>query len=153
MIGLVCLKAQVAHAQVNVEVLRNELKKSGFGAKIDTSLDTYLGNTEGSSAGLSALVGVASEPHMAYLNASGNYSHLGGDTQVANAFVHARYNLHLAESLWGELFGQLESDRFRRIELRELAKDLTRLAATELQAHLAEAGLVPARQAPEVGQR
>jgi len=39
------------------------------------------------------------------------------------------------------------------IELRELAKDLTRLAATELQAHLAEAGLVPARQAPEVGQR
>lgn len=121
MIGLVSLNAQIAHAQVNVEVLRNELKKSGFGAKLDTSLDTYLGNTEGSSAGLSALVGVASEPHMAYLNASGNYSHLGGDTQVANAFVHARYNLHLAEFLWGELFGQLESDRFRRIELRELA--------------------------------
>lgn len=39
------------------------------------------------------------------------------------------------------------------IELRELAKDLTRLATTELQAHLAEAGLVPARQAPAVGQR
>ena len=39
------------------------------------------------------------------------------------------------------------------IELRELAKDLTRLSATELQAHLAEAGLVPARQAPQVGLR
>jgi len=39
------------------------------------------------------------------------------------------------------------------IELRELAKDLTQLSATELQAHLAEAGLVPARQAPQVGLR
>jgi protein required for attachment to host cells len=39
------------------------------------------------------------------------------------------------------------------IELSELAKDLTQLAPTELQAHLAEAGLVPARQAPPIGQR
>ncbi len=39
------------------------------------------------------------------------------------------------------------------IELRELAKDLTRLSASELQAHLAEAGMVPARQAPQVGLR
>ena len=37
------------------------------------------------------------------------------------------------------------------IELRELAKDLTRLSATELQAHLAGAGMLPARQAPQVG--
>jgi protein required for attachment to host cells len=37
------------------------------------------------------------------------------------------------------------------IELHELAKDLTRLSATELQAHLAQAGLVPARQAPQIG--
>jgi protein required for attachment to host cells len=39
------------------------------------------------------------------------------------------------------------------IEMRELAKDLTRLTPTELQAHLAAAGLVPARQAAQVGQR
>lgn len=39
------------------------------------------------------------------------------------------------------------------IKLRELAKDLTRLTPTELQAHLAEAGLVPARQAAQVVQR
>ena len=39
------------------------------------------------------------------------------------------------------------------IELRELAKDLTRLSLPELQAHLAEAGLVPARQAAALGQR
>ena len=37
------------------------------------------------------------------------------------------------------------------IELRELAKDLTRLSAIELQAHLAGAGMLPARQAPQVG--
>lgn len=37
------------------------------------------------------------------------------------------------------------------IELHELAKDLTQLASTELQEHLAEAGLVPARRAPQVG--
>jgi protein required for attachment to host cells len=39
------------------------------------------------------------------------------------------------------------------IEVRELSKDLTRLSATELQARLAEAGMVPARQAPQVGLR
>ena len=38
------------------------------------------------------------------------------------------------------------------IELHELAKDLTRLAPTEVQTHLAQAGLVPARKAPAVGQ-
>ena len=37
------------------------------------------------------------------------------------------------------------------IELSELAKDLTQLAPTELQAHLAEAGLVPPRQAAPIG--
>lgn len=120
-VGLICLHARPAKAQVNVEVLRNDLKKSGFGGKIDTSFDTYLGNTQGSSAGLSTLLGVASEPHLAYLNGSGNYSHLGGETQVANAFLHVRYNLRLTSFMWGELFGQLESDRFRRIALRELA--------------------------------
>jgi protein required for attachment to host cells len=40
-----------------------------------------------------------------------------------------------------------------RIKLTELAKDLTQLAATPLQAHLADAGLIPARQAPQVGLR
>lgn len=39
------------------------------------------------------------------------------------------------------------------IELQELAKDLTRLTPTELQSHLAQAGLVPARQAAQVSQR
>ena len=39
------------------------------------------------------------------------------------------------------------------IELRELAKDLTQLPPAELQTHLAEAGLVPARQVPPIEQR
>ena len=111
---------RTASAQVNVEVLRSDLKKSGFGAKIDSFIDTYLGNTQGTTLGATALVGLSSGRHLGYFNASGDYSHLAQETQVQKAFAHARYNFRLTSWVWGELFGQVESDRFRRIALRTL---------------------------------
>ena len=123
-IALVVASAGVASragAQVNVEVLRSDLKSSGFGAKLDASVDTYLGNTQGTTLGTDGLIGLASGRHLAYLSASGDYSHLAQTTQVSKYFVHARYNLRLTSWVWGEVFGQVESDRFRRIALRELA--------------------------------
>ncbi len=119
LLSLLC--SGIARAQVNVEVLRKDLKESGFGAKFDGSLLTNLGNTQGSTLGTSALIGFATGRHLMYLNASGNYAHLSQETQVSNAFAHARYNLRLNSWLLGELFAQIESDRFRRIALRELA--------------------------------
>ena len=119
LLGLTTHSGSVA-AQVNVEVLRNDLKQSGFGSKLDASFSTFMGNTQGITLGASALIGFSTGRHLAYLNASGNYSHLSQETQVSNSFVHARYNLRLNPWLLGELFGQLEADRFRRIALRRL---------------------------------
>ena len=118
--GVWLLDASSARAQVNVEVLRSELKESGFGAKLDGSLSSFLGNTQGTTMGGNSLIGFATGRHLMYANGSGNYSHLAGETQVSNTFAHVRHNLRLDSWLWGELFAQLESDRFRRIALREL---------------------------------
>jgi protein required for attachment to host cells len=68
--------------------------------------------------------------------------------------THARHLVVVAEKrMLGLLREALELPPHSGIELAELAKDLTRLAPTELQSHLAESGLVPARQAPELGLR
>lgn len=116
----VSLPGSPALAQVNVEVLRSSLKASGVGGKLDISVATYHGNTRGTNLGASGLVGVSGGAHLAYAHANGRYSHLGGDVQVANYFAHLRYNYQLAPRLWGEVLAQAESDRFRRLQLRQL---------------------------------
>jgi protein required for attachment to host cells len=64
----------------------------------------------------------------------------------------ARHLVLVAEKrMLGLLREALVLPAHSEIELHELAKDLTRLTPTEVQAHLAEAGLVPARQAPQAG--
>lgn len=117
-----------ALAQVNVEVLRSSLAELGAGGKIDISVATYQGNTQGTNLGASFLFGVSDDRHLAYAHANGRYSHMGGDVQVANYFAHLRYNYRFAPSLWGEALLQAESDRFRRLQLRQLAGTGVRLA-------------------------
>lgn len=118
--GLAAFPCREASAQVNVEVLRSDLKDAGFGTKIDASLSSFVGNTQGTTMGGGALIGFSTGRHLMYASANGNYSHLGGATQVSNAFAHVRYNLRFSSWLLGELFGQVETDRFRRIVLRDL---------------------------------
>lgn len=116
----VCLGARSATAQVNVESLRTSLEESGVGGKIDISIATYQGNTQGTNLGASGLLGVSAGPHLAYAHANGRYAHMAGEVQVANYFAHLRYNYRLAPAIWAETLAQAESDRFRRLELRQL---------------------------------
>ncbi len=110
-----------AAAQVNVETLRSSLAEEGFGGSADGSLTSYRGNTEGLALGGQTLIGVSSGAHLAYFNAVGSYSQIGGSVQVAKSFVHARYNYEIAKWFWGEAFVQAESDRQRRVAVRQLA--------------------------------
>jgi uncharacterized protein DUF481 len=113
--------AQPALAQVvNVEGLRKSLTQSGVHGKLGGSITTYNGNTTGTELGGAALVGYREGRHLVYLNTSANYSNMGGDVRVANAFLHFRYNYSFSELVAGELFAQSESDRFRRLRLRSL---------------------------------
>lgn len=130
-VSAVC-SPRAAFAQVNVEVLRSSLAESGAGGKIDVSITTYQGNTRGTNLGASVLFGVSDGPHLAYAHANGRYAHMGGDVQVANYFTHVRYNYRLAASVWGEALAQAESDRFRRLTLRQLLGTGVRVAVLDL---------------------
>lgn len=128
---VVGLWGAAASAQVNVEVLRRSLTQSDFGGKVDVSVATYQGNTQGTNLGASGLIGVQTGPHLAYANASGRYAHLGGEVSVANYFGHLRYNYRLAAPLWAEALAQAEGDRFRRLQLRQLLGAGIRWAALD----------------------
>lgn len=109
-----------AYAQVNVEPLRQQVTERKFGARIDASITSYAGNTQGVIFGSSALFGGRTERNFGYLDVSGDYSKLGGVVSVAKWFAHLRHNFELGPGSWWEEYSQIESDRFRRVQLREL---------------------------------
>lgn len=112
--------ATLARAQVNVEPVRREVARRGFSARLSATLTGSAGNTEGVTAGGATVLGVAGGPHLAYLSASADYSRVNQQTLVDKAFAHLRYNYRLAHPVWAEAFTQIETDRFRRIQDREL---------------------------------
>lgn len=124
------LASAPAFAQVNVEPLRQQVTQRRFGARISASTTTYAGNTQGVVFGGSALVGGRTERNFGYLDLSGNYSRLAGVVSVAKWFAHLRHNFQLRSNLWWEEYAQLESDRFRRVQLRELVGTGLRLCVT-----------------------
>jgi hypothetical protein len=109
-----------AAAQVNVEPLRDQLSDSGFGARVAGSVTSYAGNTQGVIFGSAGLAGARTDRHVAFLALSGDYARLNHFVSVAKWFAHARHNYQLSDALWWEAFGQLESDRFRRVVFRRL---------------------------------
>ncbi len=109
-----------ALGQVNVEGLRKALNAPGVHGSLNGTLTTYGGNTMGTELGGAALLGYREARQLVYLSTNANYSNLGGEVQVSNAFAHFRYNYALGPSVAAELFTQGESDRFRRLRLRAL---------------------------------
>jgi hypothetical protein len=109
-----------AAAQVNVEPLRNQLDNSGFGARVAGSVTSYAGNTQGVIFGSAGSTGARTGRHLGFLALSGDYARLNHVVSVAKWFAHARHNYELSDALWWEAFGQLESDRFRRVVFRRL---------------------------------
>jgi hypothetical protein len=114
---LVLLVRQVK-AQMNVP-LSQDISGDGTGAHVSESISSFEGNTRGIMVGLGAVLGVRVGKQFSYLNASADYAHLAGQTLIAKAFAYARSNYQLSPYLWSEVFGQMESDRIRRISLRE----------------------------------
>jgi hypothetical protein len=111
----------VAHAQVNAEAIRSELAKDSMTAAVDASLVTRAGNTEGTTFGGGVSGAIVKRRHLAFARVQADYANAIGETTVSRAFAHVRYNYTLIEQLAMEAYGQLQSDRFRRLGLREVA--------------------------------
>lgn len=112
--------SSLGSAQVNVEPLRQQLGSDGWGGRVQASVAGYAGNTDGVILGSAAFVGARSQRHLAYAVLSGDYTKLDGMVNVAKWFAHARHNYRLRGWLFWEEYAQLESDRFRRVTVREL---------------------------------
>lgn len=118
LVGL--LSARGASAQVNTEPLRKKLKAKGWSVTLQGSLDGRAGNTKGLDAAAAGGVGFATGPHLGFLFGNAELARYNDTTSINNSFLHARYNYEILPWLWGEVFGQLQSDEFQRILLRDL---------------------------------
>jgi hypothetical protein len=110
-----------AEAQVNVEPFRQQVAAQGLSARLRASIASYAGNTRGVIFGSAGLLGLREAQHFGYLALSGDYTSLNGEVSVAKWFAHLRHDYRLAQAVWWEEYAQIESDRFRRVRLRELA--------------------------------
>jgi hypothetical protein len=107
-------------AQVNVEPVRDRLNETGRTLELRANLTGKTGNTEQLAFGAGGLLGIRSARNLFYVTASADYSRIDHAANVAKAFGHGRYNRELLGWLWWEAFGQTETDRFRRVAVRQL---------------------------------
>jgi hypothetical protein len=119
-ITFTCSMAPPVLAQVNVEPFRDQLDDAGAGGRVRASVASYAGNTQGTIFGGAGLVGVRGDRHLAYLAVTGDYTRLGGVVSVAKWFGHLRHSYDFTPRIAWEHYGQVESDRFRRVTLRQL---------------------------------
>lgn len=110
-----------AGAQVNAEAIRSELAKDTVLATLDANILTRFGNTQGTIFGGGASGAIVKRRHLAFARVQGDYVTNFGVTAVSRAFAHVRYNYTLTEQLAMEAYGQLQSDQFRRLGLRQVA--------------------------------
>jgi hypothetical protein len=115
------LAAGPASAQVNVESLRNEVKDKPRFLTFEGSVTGRLGNVQGVIAGASIFGGIHFlDRHLIFLKAQGDYAAFSGETSVSKSFAHARYTLSILPWLAGEVFAQIQQDKFQRLQLRQV---------------------------------
>lgn len=116
----IALAPHPARAQVNVEVLRGDLKKRPYFVTLDGTLTGRLGNTQGIIAGGSVFAGLMTQNNLFFIKAQGDVAAFNGTPSVAKSFLHARYNYQLRPWLYGELFAQVQQDESQRLQFRNV---------------------------------
>ncbi len=119
-VSLTLLAASEARAQVNVERLRVDLRKTPATATLEGSFTGRTGNVESVVVGASAFGGAQLGRHRFFASAQADYARFGARTNVSKSFIHVRHNFALTPVLLTEVFGQQQQDKFQRLLLREL---------------------------------
>jgi hypothetical protein len=115
-----CAGSAPAAAQVNAEALRSTLRNNPRFLWLEGALVGRTGNTQTMTFGGSAFAGLTSDPHLFFMKVGADYGEARGQTTVARSVAHARYNYRLGPILALEALAQVQHDRFRRIEVRDL---------------------------------
>ena len=120
LVPLALLFSTPAFAQVNAEALRSTLKKNPRFLWLEGALAGRAGNTQTMTFNGSVFGAVAHGPHLFFAKATADYGQARSTTTVARWLAHARYNYRVNALLALEALGQVQHDRFRRIEVRDL---------------------------------
>lgn len=120
---LVCFLAvsQDCLGIVNIEDGNWQLTKNGNTINLFASLEGSSGNTEKQSFSLGGRWQVKHDEVSAFIIADGEYGESSGATNTNKKFLHGRYISRLTSGFAWEIFGQAESDEFKRLESRWLA--------------------------------
>lgn len=114
------LAAPAARAQVNTEALRSDLESRARYVAVQASFAGHTGNTEGVVGSGAAFAGATFGRHLVFLKVQGDYASFSGAATIAKAFAHGRYNVDILPFLAGEVFVQVEADKFERLALRQV---------------------------------
>lgn len=111
----------LAHAQINAEAIRSQLTRNTKMAAIESSLVTRAGNTQGVVFSGGIMGALVYYRHLAFGRTQADYVSSEGNATVSRGYGHLRYNYRIDRPLAIEVFGQLQSDKFRRLTLRQVA--------------------------------
>jgi hypothetical protein len=120
---LVCSAGAVSHAQiVNVQPLMSGGEETdGFRGEVGGSLTLKTGNVALILANTSALLSYQIAAHKLISSSTAVLGMKSGDTFMERIFTHLRHQASITGWLTWETYGQVATDRFRRLSLRGLA--------------------------------
>jgi hypothetical protein len=112
--------AAPALAQVNTEALRADIDGRRFYFALQGSVAAHAGNSQGVEASGSVFAAATFGPHLVFVKGEADYTEFSGTPTISKAFAHARYDARLLHFLYGEVFVQVEANRFQRLALRQI---------------------------------
>lgn len=117
---LVLSFASQAHGIVNTEPLRYRLSQDHRLGQLQGAFGGKDGNSRGLFLNASLFGGLLSEPHLGFVDLSGKFAKFNSEVTDQSSFAHVRYNFRPLTWMHPEVYGQVESDKFRRLRMRAL---------------------------------
>ncbi len=131
MAALVLSSAAASARVVNVQSLIRPDMPEGLQGELGGSLNYRTGNVDLLLAKASLLASVRSGDHVVISSSLSELGVKGGEDFMERVFSHLRYQWILNPSLTWETFGQIATDRFKRLKLRGLGGTGPRLSLVQ----------------------
>lgn len=114
------LYSNISEAQVNVEEIRKDIEDNQtVSGIIEFGMDARGGNKEQVLAHGAGLLALSTNPNLIFFSASGEYE-FEHDVEGKEYMLHLRDNLKIWKFIYADIFGQYESDEFRKLRSRSI---------------------------------